>query len=153
MKTQTILVIIFFILILFSTKSLGKYFSKINIEVNTDIAKPILKIEGDSELDINKIGEKNIYEFKVKNYDESNQITEINLEYYIEIMSETNENIDIKIYKDDKELNINESKTEKFILTKGEKKEDNYKIEILFKNNSVQEIKQNIDIKVYAQQK
>lgn len=153
MKKQTIPAIIFFILILFSTNSLGKYFSKTNIEVDAEIAKPILKIESDSTLDISESKEKEIYRFKVKNYDEINQITEVELEYYIEIISEINENIDFKIYKEDKELNINENETEKFSLRKEEKQEDNYKIEILFNNISVQEIIQNIEIKIHAEQK
>lgn len=154
MKKQTILIMLIFSLLIFlSRDTLGKYFSKTNIEVNSEIAKPILKIEGDEILDISNLKEKETYKFKVKNYDEGNQITQTNLEYYIEIISETNENIDFKIYKEDKELNIDGNKTEKNLLSKEEKQEDNYKIEILFKNISVQEIIQNVEIKVYSEQK
>ena len=141
MKKQIIPIILsIFIIILFSGDSLGKYFSKTNIEVNAEIAKPILKMESDSTLQINKAKEKEIYKFKIKNYNESEQITQVDLEYYIEIISESKENTDLKIYKDNKELNINGNKTEKFLLNKEEKQEDNYKIEILFKDISVQEI-------------
>lgn len=154
MKKQTILILLIFSAVIFLSRySLGKYFSKTNIEVNAEIAKPILKIEGDAILNISELKEKETYKFKVKNYDESDQITQTDLEYYIEIISKANENIDFKIYKEDKELNIDGNKTEKFLLSKEEKQEDNYKIEILFKKISVQEIIQNVEIKVYSEQK
>lgn len=154
MKKEAILIILItlILIILFSGTSLGKYFSKTNLEVKYEIAKPILKIEGDSVLNINRVKEET-YKFKIKNYDETNQITEVDLEYYIEIISGANENFNFKIYKDNVKVNINGNKTEKFLLSKEEKQEDNYKIEILFNNISVQEIMQNIEIKVYSEQK
>ena len=147
------LLVIFIIMVLFSGTSFSKYFSKTNLEVESEIAKPILKIEGDKTLNINTVKDKEIYQFKVKNYDEDNKITEVDLEYYIEIMSKENENIKFKIYKEDMELNIYENKTEKFLLTKEKMQEDNYKIEILLNNISVQELVQNIEIKIHAEQK
>lgn len=147
------ILIIFILIISFSEISLGKYFSKTNIEVKSEIAKPILKIEGDKELNINNLKEKETYNFKIKNYDETNQITQIDLEYYIEILSKENENIKFKIYKEDKELKMYENKTEKFLLSKEQKQEDNYKIEILLNNISAQEIIQDIEITVYSEQK
>lgn len=155
MKNTTILVMLitFILIILFSGISLGKYFSNVNVEVKSKIAKPIIEIEGEPTLNINTVKEKEIYKFKIKNYDEANQITEVNVEYYIEIISEINENINFKIYREDEQLNINGGKTEKFLLSKEKQDEHNYKIEILFNNISVQEIMQNIEIKVHAEQK
>ena len=147
------MVTIFIIIVAFSKNSLGKYFSKTNIEVESEIAKPILEIEGDTTLNINTLKEKETYKFKVKNYDETNKITEVDLEYYIEIIPKENENIKYKIYKDDSELSMNESKTEKFLLTREKTQEDNYKIEILLNNISVQELVQNIELRVHAEQK
>ena len=148
-----IMVTIFIIIVAFSKNSLGKYFSKTNIEVESEIAKPILEIEGDTTLNINTLKEKETYKFKVKNYDETNKITEVDLEYYIEIIPKENENIKYKIYKDDSELSMNESKTEKFLLTREKTQEDNYKIEILLNNISVQELVQSIEVRVHAEQK
>ena len=148
-----IILVIFIIILICSKNSFGKYFSKTNIEVGTEIAKPIFKIEGDTTLNINTVKEKEIYQFKVKNYDEDNKITEVDLEYYIEIIPKENENIKCKIYKKEKELNMYENKTEKFLLTKEKMQEDNYKMEILLKNISVQEFVQNIEVKVHAEQK
>ena len=148
-----IIPIIVILIILFSKTSLGKYFNKINIEVKSEKEKPILKIEEDTTLNINTVKEKEIYNFKVKNYDETNKVTEVDLEYYIEILPKENENIKFKIYKEDKKLNIYPNKTEKFLLSKEQKQEDNYKIEILFNNISVLEIIQDIEIKIHAEQK
>lgn len=148
-----IILIMFTIILVFSKTSLGKYFSKTNIEIESEIVKPILKIEGDTTLNINTVKEKEIFNFKIKNYDETNKITELELEYYIEILLKENENIKFKIYKEDRELNMHESKTEKFLLTREKMQEDNYKIEILLNNISVQEIMQNIEVRVYAEQK
>ena len=148
-----IILTIFIIILAFSKTSLGKYFSKTNIEIESEIVKPILKIEGDTILNINTVKEKEIFNFKIKNYDETNKITEIDLEYYIEIITKENDNIKFKIYKADRELKMYENKTEKFLLTREKMQEDTYKIEILLNNISVQEIMQNIEVRVYAEQK
>ena len=52
-----------------------------------------------------------------------------------------------------KELNINNNKTEKFLLTKENKQQDNYKIEILLNKKISEDILQNVEIKVYSEQK
>ena len=52
-----------------------------------------------------------------------------------------------------KELNINNNKTEKFLLTKENKQRDNYKIEILLNKKISEDILQNVEIKVYSEQK
>lgn len=148
-----IILTIFIIILAFSKTSLGKYFSKTNIEIESEIVKPILKIEGDTILNINTVKEKEIFNFKIKNYEETNKITEIDLEYYIEIITKENDNIKFKIYKADRELKMYENKTEKFLLTREKMQEDTYKIEILLNNISVQEIMQNIEVRVYAEQK
>ena len=86
-------------------------------------------------------------------YDENEQITQVELEYYIEIISKKNDDINFKIYKEEKELNINNNKTEKFLLTKENKQRDNYKIEILLNKKISEDILQNVEIKVYSEQK
>ena len=144
---------IFIIMVLFSGTSFSKYFTKTNLEIESEIAKPILEIEGDTTLNINTVKEKETYNLKIKNYDETNKVTEVYLEYYIEILPRENQNIKFKIYKEDMELNMYENKTEKFLLIQEKMQEDNYKIEILLNNISVQELVQNIEVKVHAEQK
>lgn len=148
-----IIVVAFVLTIILSTISLGKYFNKTKINVNSGVAIPIIKLEGEQKLIINNNQGNKVYNLAVKNYDENEQITQVELEYYIEIISKKNDNINFKIYKEEKELNINNNKTEKFLLTKENKQRDNYKIEILLNKKISEEILQNVEIKVYSEQK
>ena len=120
MKKEIIKIILvaFVLTIILSTISLGKYFNKTKINVNSGVAIPIIKLED-----------------------------------YIEIITKKNDDINFKIYKEEKELNINNNKTEKFLLTKENKQQDNYKIEILLNKKISEDILQNVEIKVYSEQK
>ena len=135
-----IIVVAFVLTIILSTISLGKYFNKTKINVNSGVAIPIIKLEGEQKLIINNNQENKVYNLAVKNYDENEQITQVELEYYIEIISKKNDDINFKIYKEEKELNINNNKTEKFLLTKENKQRDNYKIEILLNKKISEDI-------------
>lgn len=148
-----IIVVAFVLTIILSTISLGKYFNKTKINVNSGVAIPIIKLEGEQKLIINNNQENKVYNLAVKNYDENEQITQVELEYYIEIISKENDDINFKIYKEEKELNINNNKTEKFLLTKENKQQDNYKIEILLNKKISEDILQNVEIKVYSEQR
>lgn len=148
-----IIVVAFVLTIILSTISLGKYFNKTKINVNSGVAIPIIKLEGEQKLIINNNQENKVYNLAVKNYDENEQITQVELEYYIEIISKKNDDINFKIYKEEKELNINNNKTEKFLLTKENKQRDHYKIEILLNKKISEDILQNVEIKVYSEQK
>lgn len=148
-----IIVVAFVLTIILSTISLGKYFNKTKINVNSGVAIPIIKLEGEQKLIINNNQGNKVYNLAVKNYDENEQITQVELEYYIEIISKKNDDINFKIYKEEKELNINNNKTEKFLLTKENKQQDNYKIEILLNKKISENILQNVEIKVYSEQK
>ena len=139
-----IIVVAFVLTIILSTISLGKYFNKTKINVNSGVAIPIIKLEGEQKLIINNNQENKVYNLAVKNYDENEQITQVELEYYIEIISKKNDDINFKIYKEEKELNINNNKTEKFLLTKENKQRDNYKKEILVNKKISEDILQNV---------
>lgn len=87
-EIMLIVIITITVILLFSGVSLAKAFSRISIETKVEIAEPILKVEGDSTISITKSEGKEIYTFKVKNYDETGKITQIDLEYYIKIISD-----------------------------------------------------------------
>ena len=142
------------IILLFSGISLAKVFYTTNIETKAEIAKPILEIESDPTINITKNEGKEIYNFKVKNYDETGKITQIDLEYYIEIISNTNKKIYFKIYKNDEELNIDGNRTQYFSIQKEKEQNDNYRVEILIERSSLEEeIKKEVKIKIYTKQK
>ncbi len=159
-KEITMVFVIAIILIFFfSGFSMGKGFSRKDVNGNTEIAKPILQVENGTNLEINNINNKGIYEFKVKNYNEQGEKTDVDLEYYIEILNYTgkeNNGIELKLLKNGQEIKINGNKTEKFVLTKDEMKEDNYKLEITYdkdKNTNMQDIVRQLQIKVHSEQK
>ena len=160
-KKEIMLVFIIAIVLIFffSGFSMGKGFSRKNVNGNTEIAKPILQVENGTNLEINNINNKGIYEFKVKNYNEQGEKTDVDLEYYIEILNYTgkeNNGIELRLFENDQEVQINGNKTEKFVLTKDEMKEDNYKLEITYdksKNTNMQDIVKQLQIKVHSEQK
>lgn len=153
-RELTLIIIISMVIIFFfSGFSMGKEFSKINIDTKTKIAKPILEVENNPIIDIKRTEEKAYYDFVVRNYDEAGNVTEVDLEYDIEILSNINENIFLKIYKEEREIDFENNKTERFLLSKEEKQEHHYKIEIMCSKEDVQEIIQEIQIKVHSEQK
>ena len=90
----------------------------------------------------------------MKNYDEIGKITQVDLEYYIKMISNIEKKIYFKIYKNEEELKIDHNRTEYFSLEKEKEQEDNYKIEILFNKSSlVEEMKEEIKIEICARQK
>ncbi len=157
-KKQIYIIFIILIILIFflSGFSMGKSFAKKDVTGKTEIAKPILQVENGSALEINNTTEKGIYEFKVKNYNEQGEITEVDLKYYIEILNYlNNEAIEIKLYRNEEEVEIKENKTEEIILTKDEIKEDNYKLEVKYnkdKNVNMEDIVEQLQIKVHSEQ-
>lgn len=157
-KEIIIISMITIILVLFFTGySMGKGFSRKDVNGQTEIAKPILEVENGTSLDISNTNNSGIYEFKVKNYNENGEKTQVDLEYYIEILNDIKSNgIELKLFKNDQEIEINENKTEKFLLTKDEIKEDNYRLEITYdktKNTNMEDIIKQLQIKVHSEQK
>ena len=157
-KEISIIFIIAIILIFFfSGFSMGKGYSKNDINGVAEIAKPIIQVENGNSLEINNQNKEGIYEFKVKNYNDNGEITQVDMEYYVEILDDlSNKGIDIKLLKDDEEIEINENKTEKYLLTKEGMQEDNYKLELKYdenKNISIEDVVEQLQIKVHSEQK
>lgn len=155
-RELTILTISIMVLILFfSGYSMGKGYSKTNIESKAEIAKPILIVDNNPVIEINGRKQKEYYDFNVKNYEENGEITQVDLEYYIEILSEVKESISFKIYKNGEEIPLTDNKTENMKLGKEVEQQDNYKLEIIYdktKNKSIEDIIQDVQIKVHSEQ-
>lgn len=153
--TVWVFILVMVMLLFLSGPSIAKGTQRTNIEVNASIAVPIVKIEGELPIYINTSEKNQSYEFKIKNYDDEENLTQVDIEYTLEISKQIDNGILIKVYKEGKELKLENNKTEKFTFEKNQKQEDNYKIEILFINNSfpIEEMEDNIDVKIYAEQK
>ena len=89
---RKVIIIIFVALIIliffFSGFSIGKEFTKKDIKGNTKVAKPLLEVENGSSLEINNFNKEGVYEFKIKNYNKQGEKTEVDLEYYIEVLND-----------------------------------------------------------------
>lgn len=157
-KRKEILIIVSVIIVIilfFSGYSLGKEYSSTFIETHAKIAEPILIVENNPTIEVNGKQEKEYYKFKVKNYKETGEITQVDLTYNIEILTEEQESISFKLYKENEEIILNDNKTADMKLTKEKIQEDCYELELLYdksKNKSIEDIIQNVQIKVHSEQ-
>ena len=77
------------------------------------------------------------------------------MEYYVEILNEINKNIELRMFRNEQEIDIKNNRTENFSMQAGNKQEDNFKIEIQYNQKSdaqIEDIIQEIQIKVHSQQ-
>ena len=155
-RSFTILFIIVLVSILFfSGFSMGKEITNTNLKGGIDVAKPILVLKGDEELNIKSISNTDEYSFYVRNYTDEGKINEIPMFYNIEIIKDTNSFISYKLLKNNEEIEIKDNKTKNMDLKTNENQEDIYKLKIICKNegNSLDEILGKIKIKVHSEQK
>lgn len=150
-----VLVSIMVLLLFFSGYSMGKEYSSTNLETNAKIAEPILVVENSPMIEIDGTKQREYQDFKVKNYRENGEITQIELQYYIEILSQTEETISFKLYKDNQEIPLENNKTTIMKLEKENIQEDCYQLEIVYdktKNKDTKDIIQDVQIKVHSEQ-
>ena len=147
----TIMVMILF----FSGCSIGKAISSTQIKSNGAVAKPILVVENNPEINITSKQKEGNYTFYVKNYNEVGEITQVDMKYYVQILNKEDDAISIKLLKNNKEISIENNQTEEFTLKKKEMQQDEYKIQIKYdkeKSTSIEDIMQKIEIKVHSEQ-
>ena len=156
-KKQIIIIstLIIILLLFFSGFSIGKAYSNTQINGISEVAMPILEVENGKTLKIDNQNKEGTYDFKIKNYDENGKINQVDMDYYIEILPINNKAISFELYKENKKVEITDNKTNKFTLEKGAKKEDNYKIKIIYDEdkNTTENILEEVQIKVHSEQK
>lgn len=150
-----VLVSVMVLLLFFSGYSMGKEYSSTNLVTNAQIAEPILVVENNPILEVDGNKEIQFQDFKVKNYRENGDITQIDLQYYIEILSQTEEAISFKLYKNNQEIALENHKTTNMKLEKENKQEDCYQLEIIYDQTNSKDAKdiiQDVQIKVHSEQ-
>ena len=150
-KFITALLIIFIVVLLFlDGYSMAKIINEIIIKGQAQIAEPIFIVENNPAVDITESKENGEYVFKVKNYNEQNKVSEIDLKYNVEIISNLNDAISVELYQDENKIDLIEGKTEDIILSKSNKEEREYKIKIFYdnENNILEDIIGKIQVKV-----
>ena len=135
-KLIIIMIIALIIILFFIGFSFGKTYSKTDIQGSSEIAKPIMKVENSSKINITNQNQEGIYEFKIKNFEDENNITSVEMEYYIEILTDISDLIEIELYKNDQLIEIENNRTKTFNMVKDIEQEDKYKIKIKYNKNS-----------------
>ncbi|MCI8616738.1 MAG: hypothetical protein HFJ60_00485 [Clostridia bacterium] len=151
----TILIFIIVILVLFCGYSMAKAVDQILINGKGEIAEPILIIENNPSIDITALNNYGTYTFKIKNFNQQNKVTETDLKYYIEILSNVDESIIIELYQEKDKINLINNKTDYIHISKEEKQEIEYKIIIRYdkeKSNNIYDIMEKIQVKVHTEQ-
>lgn len=130
-------------------------------EAKMGVANPILEIENKS-LETQKLTEDSAnysYYFMIKNYNESNRISQIMQQYTIEVITNdecTLSEIKYSLYlcdennKEEKELEVINNKTQKLTIQANKKQENYFKLKIN-SINATRDIKDSISIKVKAE--
>ena len=151
----TISSIVFLIIILFLAGNvIWKSISDVFINSNAKVATPIFAVQTNPKIDITEASNTGEYKFKVVNY-ENNKISDVKFAYTIEIISNSNEFINFTLYRDGKEMNLENNKTKLINMEKEKLTEHNYILKISYDKNkisSIYEIIDNIQIKVHSEQ-
>lgn len=152
-----LIVILIIIILLLSWLFLGgrtfsKYKKNINASSLTEIAKPILNVEGDREIKIDGI-EDTLYNFSVKNYDGSD-ISEVDMNYFIEIVNNSKADLEFILTKNGKDIKLTNNKTDLISSSGLERQTDEYQLKIKYHNNPaiVEDIDGSVQVKVEAVQ-
>ena len=150
-----ILLIIAISVTFFSGVSLGKVIHNTNIQSDAEIAKPILEVEKDSEIIITEDNKNGEYRFKVKNYNALEEISEVDLKYYIEILEDNLDNsIQYELYREDEKIELKNNRTEQMEFHKDKKEEQIYTLKVQYNSNEnhIGDIIDEIQIKVHSEQ-
>lgn len=160
MKMMVLIGLTFMIMVLFfSGYSFAKYVEQRIIQSNTQIAEPILEIENNDEniINISENESTGEYQFKIKNFKFENQIkkvTDVDMKYYIEIQSQGDDVLKMKLFENDKEIPLINNKSGYINICKNTPEERIYKIKVFYdkEEESKKEINQTVQIKVHSEQ-
>lgn len=141
-----------FFTIYFIQDSYAKYSNLETGKASTSVAKPIARLLGDSEVNLEFLTlEKERYAFKVVNYDKSDNKTEVGLRYVIELNTSKSCPINYNLYKivDGQEVKVdltNNTYSSDLIFSTLDKQEEDYIVEIWLDKTSNVEFKKNTDV-------
>ena len=153
--------VIVLILLCFTSFCLGKYTQFVTIKVRTNIANPKFEVEFNEPVEVSAIENEKIYKFTVKNYEtdetQNKNVSEVDLEYMIQILSNTDNTVKYELYKDEELIDINEDLVSNYIMMDSEDiNEHNYSLKITYeKSDTIDEMADIVEeakIKIYCKQ-
>lgn len=155
---KSIVMIVVFIIILLlcwlflGGKSYSKYKEEVRANSTSEIAKAVFVVDGAKNIQINGM-EDTVYDFHVKNYDETGA-SEVALDYFIEIVNQSEAELEFELTKNGEIMNLTENKTNLISLPNLAKQTDDYQLKIKYHNNpaKIADIEGNVQIKAQAVQ-
>ena len=153
-KVKIIVIIICITILSFTSYSIGKQITEVVISMNAQIAKPILIVDYQPEIEITESKKEGEYYFKVKNY-EAEEISQVDMQYYVEIIGRMDNAINCTLYKDNKEIELKNNRTQNQSIQKEQKQEDSYCLKVQYDNTKtafIEDIMQELQIKVHSEQ-
>ena len=153
-KLKNISILSIILIIFFSGYCLAKYELTQKLFFSSEVAIPILEVEGTEKSKINAINTVGYYDFVVKNYNENNT-SDVSQNYSIEVISDADETIEFELFREDEKINLVNNKTDKIFIEGMAKKEDYYRLKIAYdkqKNDSQEDIIEDVQIKVHSEQ-
>ena len=135
-QKNTPILILLLILILLSILgiTLSIYKSRVNGKVFAQIANPVFEVRKEESLLLTAVAPKASYTFEVRNYDDKN-INEVDMEYYIEIVSNTDQSINFELFNGESKIPLINNKTNKIAINKENKEEHKYRLDITYDKN------------------
>ena len=133
---------------------LAKYNTLEMLKSNTKIAKPIFEVHGTERSKISAINNIGYYEFTIKNFNETG-VSEVGFLYTIEIIAEVDESIKFELYCEEKEIELQNLKTEQLSIEADKKTEQKYKLKVTYDpslGEKGKDILQEVQIKVHSEQ-
>ena len=133
--------------------SYARYIKNECLNIVQEIANPVLEVEEGKLIKIDKINTTGFYEFSIKNFN-SKKISEIDSEYTIEIISDIKDVVKFELYNGEKQIQLQNLKTEPILIKGNNKIKEDYKLKIIYNdvNNIKSNIISNIQIKIHSEQ-
>ena len=139
---------------------MAKNISTIILKYNAKIAEPIIEVTSNSEpINITNNSLEGEYIFYIRNYNENKKISDVSLDYTIELLDTIKEEpkkyIKYELYKNGDLVELQNQKTNIMRLGNKNLQEDKYVLKIKYDKNAsetMEDIWDNINIKVHSQQ-
>mgnify|MGYP004655737931 CR=1 FL=1 len=150
---RKVIVILIIVSISFVNMSYARYIKNECLNIVQEIANPVLEVEEGKIIKIDKINNTGFYEFSIKNFN-SKKISEIDSEYTIEIISDIKDVVKFELYNGEKQIQLQNLKTEPVLIKGNNKIKEDYKLKIIYNNvnNIKSNIISNIQIKIHSEQ-
>ena len=153
-KLKVTISIILILILAFSGLCIAKYKVTSKIIGGNKVAVPVLIVEGTEEQKISALNNTGTYSFIVKNYN-NEQVSDVAQKYSIEIITNSDDAIQFKLYRENEEIELENKKTEPIYIGNTNEEEHEYELKISYdrtKNISKTDILEDVQLKIHSEQ-